>query len=350
MAGTGSPVPAMVFAGEADYLRPMSSLTPLETCLSRALSGVAPVAAVACDPAAACGQVLAADLTLPHDLPRMAQALRAGLAVAALDLVGASAGAPVPLGAPVAVGPGDPMPPGTDAVLPSDAIDGPPGLPEAVRPVGPGEGVRRAGHDGRAGEAIAARGTRLRPRQALVAALAGIEAVAVRRPRVAVALADPAQAAFARAWAVGLGAAVAGDGADLTLRSATDHSPRLALAPAETAWLERTAGALVLTLPARFDGMVAALLALGLPALAALSGVAPCPEVRPLARKVASSVGMAELVLLARDGDGWLPQPAGTLTLSRLAAAGAFAILLPDSEGLPAGAPLAALSIDLPFG
>jgi molybdopterin biosynthesis enzyme len=344
----------MVFAGEADYLRPMSSLTPLRLCLDRAMAGLAPVAPAVCDPAAACGQVLAADLTLPHDLPPVAEALRAGVAVAALDLVGASPGAPVPLGTPVRVVPGMPLPPGTDAVLPEDGTDGPPALPEAVRPVGPGEGVRRAGHDGRAGDRVASAGMRLAPHQALVAALAGIAAVPVRRPRVAVALADPAQAAFARAWAVGLGAVVSAgvsaDGADLTLRSATAHTPRLALAPAETAWLERSAAELVLTLPARFDGMVAALLGLGLPALAALSGATPRTETRPLARKIASGVGVAELVLLARDGDAWLPQPAGTLTLSRLAAACAFAILPPDSEGLPAGAPLSAHPLDLPFG
>ena len=41
---------------------------------------------------------------------------------------------------------------------------------------------------------------------------------------------------------------------------------------------------------------------------------------------------------------------AALISLSGLAAATAFAILPPDSEGLPAGAPLSATLLDLPFG
>jgi molybdopterin biosynthesis enzyme len=161
---------------------------------------------------------------------------------------------------------------------------------------------------------------------------------------------DPRQAAFATGFLRMLGGMQAQGPASLTLRSATDHRPRLALAPAETAWLAREGEGLVLTLPARFDGMLAACLALALPAMAALTGAAPRPETRPLVRKLASNVGLSELVLLAADGDAWLPHPAGTVTLTGLAAARAFAILPPESEGLPAGAPLAALPLEWPFG
>jgi hypothetical protein len=38
------------------------------------------------------------------------------------------------------------------------------------------------------------------------------------------------------------------------------------------------------------------------------------------------------------------------VTLAGLAAARAIAIIPPQSEGLPAGAPLAAQPLDLPFG
>jgi molybdopterin molybdotransferase len=68
---------------------------------------------------------------------------------------------------------------------------------------------------------------------------------------------------------------VEGDDPHLCLRVTGDHRPRLALMPADTAWLAPEGGALVLTLPARFDGMVAALSGAGLPALAALGGAAP---------------------------------------------------------------------------
>lgn len=338
-----------------DYLQAMDSLTPLGQCLARALDSLMPVPPAWVETASAAGLVLAADLCLPHDQPPVAEALREGFAVAALDLLGASAGSPVPLAAPVRVMPGGALPAGTDAVLPEDGTETGAGLNEAIRPVSPGEGVRRAGHDGRAGTVIARAGTRVAPRHMLIAARAGIARLAVRRPRVAVALDDPAGAAFARGWVAALGACVVEGPAELILRTADDHAPRLALAPAETAWLARTEGevggaALILTVPARFDGTVAACLALALPALARLSGAAPVARTLPLARKLTSTVGLSEMVLLAEEAGHWLPQPAGTLTLSGLAAATAFAILPPESEGLPAGAPLAATPLDLPFG
>ena len=324
--------------------------TPLETCLDRALDGLTPVSASWAEADAALGLVLAEDLCLPQDLPPANEALRAGFAVAALDLVGASAGSPVPLADPARVVPGDVLPSGMDAVLPEDGTETATGWCEAVRPVNPGDGVRRAGHDGRAGEVIAHAGTRLAPRHILIAAQVGIARIAVRRPRVAVGLNDPAQTAFAQGWVTELGACVVSGPADLTLRTATEHAPRLALAPAETGWLAREDAGLVLTVPARFDGMVAACLALGLPALARLTGATPLSRTLPLARKLTSTVGLSELVLLAEDAGQWWPQAAGTLTLSGLAAAAAFAILPPDSEGLPAGAPLAATPFDLPLG
>lgn len=336
--------------GGARHPVPDTTPTPLAVCLARALYRLTPVPAEWTETGAALGLVLAEDLCLPQDMPQVSEALRAGLAVAALDLVGAGHGTPVPLTSPVRVVPGAGLPPGTDAVLPEDGTETVAGWCEAVRPISPGEGVRRAGHDGQAGEVIARAGTRLAARHALIALQAGIARIAVRRPRVAVGLNDPAQTAFAQGWVAALGACVVSGPADLTLRTASDHAPRLALAPAETAWLARGDAGLVLTVPARFDGMVAACLALGLPALARLTGATPVARTLPLARKLTSTVGLSDLVLLAQDAGRWWPQPAGLLTLSGLAAAEAFAILPPESEGLPAGAPLAATPFDLPLG
>jgi molybdopterin biosynthesis enzyme len=246
--------------------------------------------------------------------------------------------------------PGDTLPPGTDAVLAEDGVEHSGTGPEAIRPVGPGEGVRRPGHDGRAGTRIAQAGARLTARAALVAALAGIEAVAQRRPRVQVALADPAQAEFAARWMQGLGARVVTDTPDLLLRATEMHVPRLALAPGDIAWLSRADGGLVLDLPHRFDGMVAALLVLGLPTLAALSGAVPRHDTRPLTRKVSSGLGLSDLVLLTDDAGGWCPAAPGHITLESLSQALAFALLPPESEGLPMGAPLAGVPLDQPFG
>lgn len=328
----------------------MTSLTPLGICLSPALDDLTPVPATWVETASAAGLVLAEDICLPHNLPSATEALRAGFAVAALDLVGASAGAPVPLADPVRVVPGEALPQGTDAILPEDGTDTASGLCEAIRPVSPGDGVRRTGHDGRTGDVIAPAGTKLTSRHILIAGKAGITRIATRQPRVAIAFDDPAQTAFARGWVSALGASTVEGEADLTLRSATDHTPRLALAPAETAWLARTGAGLLLTVPARFDGMVAACLGLALPVMARLTGAAPQTRTRPLARKLTSTVGLSELVLLSEQDGQWLPGPAGILALSDLATACAFAILPPDSEGMPAGASLSATPFDLPFG
>ncbi|NKX44482.1 hypothetical protein [Roseicyclus persicicus] len=328
----------------------MSSLVPLDDCLAQALAGVVPVAPERVPLAVARGGVLAEDLGFPRDTPPVAEALRAGFAVTALDLTGASAGLPIPLGAAVPVLPGDPMPPGTDAVLPPDGVEPIPTGVAAVRPIAPGEGMRRAGHDGRAGVVLAPMGTILSDRLCRVGQLAGIGECGLRRARVAVDLPDPAQAGLARALLGVFGDPVAPDAADMVLRPSSDQAPRLALAPGDTAWLAREGAALILSVPRRFDGMVAACLALGRPALDALTGATRSPETRALTRKVASGLGLSDLVLLRRSGDGWGPGPAGSVTLAALAAADAFAILPPGSEGLPAGAMLAAFSLSFPPG
>jgi molybdopterin molybdotransferase len=340
----------MAFCPALDYLHIMTALVPLDRCLAAALDRVVPVGPSWVETDAALGRILAQDLRFPYDVPERTQALRAGYGVTALDLVGASVGTPVPLADPVRVVPGDALPAGMDAVLSEDGIETTAGWTEAIRPLNPGDGVRRAGHDGLAGGVIAPAGTRLTQRHTLIAAQAGIEQIALRQPRLAVELADPAQRSFASGWCVALGASVVDGPADLTLRVTRDHAPRLALVPAETAWLAPTDQGLVLTLPARFDGMVAACLALALPALARLSGAEGVTRTLPLARKLTSTVGLSELVLLTEQAGNWQPQPAGVLTLSGLAQATAFAILPPRSEGLPAGAPLPATPFDLPFG
>jgi len=354
----------------------MDSLTALDDCLARALRQAGPVAPEVVPLAEGCGHVLAEDLAVPGDIPPVTEALRAGFAVPSLDLTGATAHLPVPLGRPVRVRPGDPLPPGCDAVLPEDgaeadgaeadgaaangaaaaasgrdgaATTGAPGI-AATRSVRPGEGARRAGHDARAGAIIARAGTRLAARQRLVAEVAGADRCTVRRPRVQLALPDARVAAFAADWLRALGARLSEDAPHLVLRPAGDARPRLALAPGETAALGRAGAALVLSLPDRFDGAVAACLALGTAALAALGGAPPLREERPLARKASAAPGMSDLVLLTREGPAWRPAPAGSVTLAALAAADAYAILGPESEGLPAGAPLAGTPLDRPLG
>lgn len=327
----------------------MPRLTPLSDCLGHALAALAPAPVRLVPPADALGATLAADLTFPADLPQSAEALRQGFAVAALDLMGASPQMPLPLIGAQTVQPGAPLPPGTDALLPEEDVEtgGNPSLPLALRAPAPGEGIRRAGHEARAGASLAQAGDRVTPRLALIAELAGLKALALRRPRVRLDLPDPAQHAFLRAWLRGEGAAVVTEAPDLVLRRTSDHRPRLALAPGESAWLGMHEGCCTLHLPTRFDGMIAAVLALGRPVLAALSGRAPEPA-RPLvlSRKLSSVIGVTELALLAPGAEGWAAEPAGLLTLSGLARARAFTLIPPESEGYAAGSTVPAFALE----
>jgi len=340
---------ALAFAANLAHVWSMSGLTPLDACLAQALRGTEPVEAETLSLREAAGYVLAEDVFLPHDLPQTHEALRAGYAVNALDLMGASASLPLPLHAAPALLPGMPLPPGLDAILPHDCTQITGQQAEAIHPLNPGEGMRRAGHDGRKGDVIARAGQRVGARLRLLAALAGVSELRVHRTRVHVAH-NVAQAGFIADWMQSTGAQVTDDTPHLIIRPAHTHQPRLALAPGDSAWLAREGEALVLEVPPRFDGAIAALLALGLPALAALTGTTPQPVTRPVTRKITSAVGLSELVLLTLSGSEGLPGPAGTLTLTALARADAFALIPPDSEGIAAGTALPALPLDNPFG
>jgi len=328
----------------------MIGLTGLADCLDQALAGVRPLATERLPLASACGCLLAEPVRLPSDQPARHEALRAGFAVSALDLVGASSDSPLPLPNTWRVLPAQALPAGTDAVLPDEATEpGQSGL-EASRPVHPGEGMRRVGHDGRSGEQLASAGQRVSASLVLIAELCGIDRLPVRRARVRFDLDDPRQIAFGESWLRELGASRCDERPNLIVRTTHDHTPRLALAPAETAWLEREGEALLLRVPSRYDGLVAALLALGLPALRALLGAPAHADTRPLTRKLNSTIGWSDLVLLTATTAGWAPALAGHVTLTTLASAQWFAILGPDSEGLRAGEALPATSIARPFG
>jgi hypothetical protein len=61
-----------------------------------------------------------------------------------------------------------------------------------------------------------------------------------------------------------------------------------------------------------------------------------------LARKIASSVGIAEIALLARKHDSWLPLVVGELSLAAIVGADAWLMVPGGSEGFAAGTPVAA--------
>jgi hypothetical protein len=64
--------------------------------------------------------------------------------------------------------------------------------------------------------------------------------------------------------------------------------------------------------------------------------------VRPLARKIASSVGIAEIALLGHEGDNWIPLALGDLPFQSIASAEAWLTVAGSSEGFAAGTPVGA--------
>ena len=60
----------------------------------------------------------------------------------------------------------------------------------------------------------------------------------------------------------------------------------------------------------------------------------------PLARKIASHVGIAEIGLLERKQDMWAALAVGELSLEAIARAEAWLVISGGSEGFAAGAPI----------
>src|ERR1700733_2133467 len=98
-------------------------LTPLAEVLERIAAITHAVTPHMVEASKAKGLVLASDVIAAQSLPRSTVALADGWAVAADTVADAIPYAPVPLAsAPIYVETGMPMPPGTDAVLPPDAV------------------------------------------------------------------------------------------------------------------------------------------------------------------------------------------------------------------------------------
>ena len=120
----------------------------------------------------------------------------------------------------------------------------------------------------------------------------------------------------------------------------------IALEPGETAAVGRLGKTPLVALPGAADHAFSAWLALVLPLLDRLSGRAPRrAAVLPLARKIASPPGVAELVLVKREGDLWMPLAAGSLSLDGMRLADAWLIVPADSEGHAAASPVPAFPL-----
>jgi molybdopterin molybdotransferase len=357
-----------------------ASLTPLDTVLASVLRGLEPVTPVEL-PLAESLCCIAAEMPPlkahpPHDV-----AASDGWALRANDLVGASSYSPLPLAAtPPWVEAGDTMPEGCDCVLDADLVEVVGPLAQVLTEAIPGQGVRRKGQDLAEGSMVAEAGRRVLARELLIARVARMERLKVRRPRLSIvnvpgatATADliaksarDAGAEVIRTEASGRDAAsiskalddsacdlllsVGGSGVGHTDAAVTALSSRgnliahgIALLPGRTSAAGRIGTTPVIALPGAPDQAFAAWWALALPVVDRLTGRrSRQPLSLPLARKIASSVGIAEFVLLERNSDNWLPLAVGELSLDAIARAEAFLVVPAGSEGFAAGTPVGA--------
>ncbi len=192
-------------------------LTPVDAHLAEILAAVSPLPPTEMGLADAYGLVLAEDVTASRPLPPFDNSAMDGYAVRVEDVAAATEQNPVilPVVAEVAAGDtgayalapgtsirimtGAMLPRGAEAVVPVEWTDGGRARVAIRAKAGPGNALRLAGEDAKAGEVLVASGTRLRPMHIAVAAAAGRGTVLVRpRPRVVVLstgseLAEPGQ-------------------------------------------------------------------------------------------------------------------------------------------------------------
>ena len=360
-----------------------ASLTSLDATLAALLEGIAPVAPVELPLTEAPGW-FAAELPPLKALPAFDVAAADGWAFRSRDLVGASSYSPLALtGPPAWVEAGDRMPEGCDCVIAPDLAEQTGGLFQVSAEAIPGQGVRRTGGDIAKGSSLIIAGRRIRALDLLTARAAGLDTVAVRRPRLrlinipaaagttvtAQLIAESARAAGtevirveaggrdARSVATAFDAepcdlliTVGGAGVgrtDATIDALASRGELLAhgiaLRPGRTAAIGRIARCPVIALPGAPDQALAAWWTLALPVLDRLSDREKRRTTRlPLARKIASSVGIAEIVLLERADDAWMGLATGDLSLETIARADAWLAVPGASEGYAAGTPVSA--------
>jgi molybdopterin molybdotransferase len=363
----------------------IGKLIPLADALAAIEALARPVEPREVDLAAAVGRVLAADVHAAAGQPSAPLALRDGWALRSGETIDAGSYAPALLSAiPQRVDAGEPLPPGADAVAPLDSIALRGSQAEALGTVAPGEGVLPAGADVETGMALRAAGKRLRATDQALLSVAGILRVAIREPRIRLVRARGGSPVIAAGygWLAAMLAAEgttvvtdAGDdiapdhlqaafhheGSDATLvlggtGEAMSDASVMALAkagriafhgvgitPGETAACGVVGARTVLLLPGRFDAALAAWLTLGRHWLLTLSSGAgenrTC--MAQLTRKVTSTIGMAEVVPVRCRGGTAEPLASGYLSLAALTRADGWILVPPESEGYPAGAPVA---------
>jgi molybdopterin molybdotransferase len=358
------------------------SLTPLEVALADLLGGLEPVPAIELPLSEALG-CIAAEFPSLKAYPSCNVAAADGWALNARDLTGASSYTPVPLrGRGHWVEAGDKLPDGCDCVIDLDSVDYSSSIFQVLTEAIPGQGVRRAGGHFADGFRLQS-GSPVRPVDIVTAQVAGLKKVKVRRPKMHLINVPSIRGEIGTAQLIQESARCAGMEVVSTKASSRDRDSiseavgdtacdlivtiggsgvgrtdatmialaqcgdvvahGIALRPGTTSAIAKIGNVPVVALSGLTEHALAAWWTLALPALDRLSGRQPRPAtVLPLARKLASSVGIAEIALLGRKDDSWIPLALGDLTFETIVSANAWLTVPGNSEGFAAATPVAA--------
>jgi molybdopterin biosynthesis enzyme len=271
------------------------------------------------------------------------------------------------------------MPAGCDCVLDVDAVEVSGPLAQVLAEGVPGQGVVRAGSDIAGNSPAVAAGYPIDAPALLLARVSGVDRLSVRRPRLRIInvpggstatmrmIADLACSAgldvsvheAASRDAASLAEALDVSACDLLLtiggsgvgradaavmalaQRGAEFSHGLAILPGRTGVAGRLGNVPVVGLPGSSAQALAVWLALVLPLIDRFSAREPRRAVTlPLARKIASSVGVAEIALLVQEHKAWRPLAVGEWPLQAIARADAWLIIPASHEGFAAGEPV----------
>lgn len=360
----------------SDALQYITVLSPLSEVVARLDALVSPVAAQDTVLDAAIGAVLATDIIASSDMPQHASALSDGWALASEQIVDASSYAPaIVTPAPQWVDAGQQMPAGADVVLPFDALAVMQAHAEVFASAAHGEGVLPARGDVEKGIILRRSGERLRLMDVAILRALKLETVSIRAPRVKiVALSakepnadfiSPVIANAVRAnggipeilSASTLEAALSDSHYDAVITIGGTGSGRndktvksllqlgklefhgFGVSPGQTAALGSINGRPVLMLPGRLEAALAVFLVVGRKMMVRLTNAreSEVGQQVSLLRKIASTIGLTEVVFVRRNSNGIEPLGSGLFSLRALMQADGWVLVPAESEGASAG-------------
>ncbi len=365
----------------SDGQQRLGRLTPLGDVLSLIETRVAPVVPTTRPLRQAGDFTLAEDVVAAAQPPR-AIALRDGFPVDSAAVADAGSYAPVSLPLPWRrIDVGEPLPSGTDAVVPLDAAIQYSDRVEILAPVVAGEGVLPACGDVAAHTLLRRAGARVRAVDLAVMSAAGINEVTIRAPNMHLVwgsnarspVVEAAMAAIRHAIEAGgvvtgqsipleaaLGdpepdavVALGGTGSgrhDRAVHTLAQHgrveAHGIAVSPGESAAFGFAGSKPMLLIPGRLDAALAIWVMIGSHLVAKLAGrqIEDAPVMLPLKRKVSSTIGLTELMPV-RCVEGMAePLGSGYLPFQSLTRSDGWIAIPADTEGYQAGAIVAVRS------